>query len=399
MPVFITLIHISIRFWDFAILDFSKYTSLSVDQVLGYLRELAPTQYTWTMLLAWIALQVFLYYFVPGKIAKGLPDPDTGIVLQYPINGWFAFLFSVFGTVAAYTGGVFSPSDIFDNYGRFAVTSMAFSFILAIFLYVKSFSAEHQNSSGSAIYDFFVGRERNPRLGWLDLKYFFECRPGLIGWACLSVIACLAQYEKRGSLHPALAVTTLLHLLYVGDCFYFEESILSTLDIVYDEFGWMLAFGDMAYVPYLYPLSAVYLINHTPDSWPSWIFLAILGLGLFAYYAFRASNAERDAFKTGRLKGAKSIRMIRFDGSQTDYLVSGWSALARRPNYWPDLLNSISYSLPTGFSSVIAWIYPLLFLVLLSHRQHRLEEKGRLTYKNWQDFVKAVPYRMIPFVF
>ena len=185
---------------------------------------------------------------------------------------------------------------------------------------------------------------------------------------------------------------------YNIDALYYEEGMLTMLDIVYDPFGWMLMFGDIAYVPFLYPLSSLYLIHHSPD-WPTWVFVLIAGLGAFAYYAFRESNMERNDFKLGLLKNAKSITMVRFDGSKTQYLISGWSSLARRPNYWPDLLNSIAYSLPTGLlTSVIAWIYPIMFFVLLTHRQHRLEEKGRLTYKNWNDFVKAVPYRYIPYL-
>jgi hypothetical protein len=39
--------------------------------------------------------------------------------------------------------------------------------------------------SGNAVYDFFIGRELNPRIGTFDLKYFCELRPGLIGWVCL----------------------------------------------------------------------------------------------------------------------------------------------------------------------------------------------------------------------
>lgn len=35
---------------------------------------------------------------------------------------------------------------------------------------------------GNPLYDFFIGRELNPRVGNFDLKYFCELRPGLIGW-------------------------------------------------------------------------------------------------------------------------------------------------------------------------------------------------------------------------
>ena len=36
------------------------------------------------------------------------------------------------------------------------------------------------------------------------------------------------------------------------------------LDIVFDPFGWMLAFGDLAYVPFLYCLPSLYLIDNSP---------------------------------------------------------------------------------------------------------------------------------------
>lgn len=39
-------------------------------------------------------------------------------------------------------------------------------------------------SPGNSVYDFFLGRELNPRLGSFDFKYFCELRPGLIGWVC-----------------------------------------------------------------------------------------------------------------------------------------------------------------------------------------------------------------------
>ena len=35
-------------------------------------------------------------------------------------------------------------------------------------------------------------------------------------------------------------------LVYVWDALYFERSILTTMDITTDGFGYMLAFGDLA---------------------------------------------------------------------------------------------------------------------------------------------------------
>jgi hypothetical protein len=42
-------------------------------------------------------------------------------------------------------------------------------------------------NSGVWIYDFFMGRELNPRVGSFDLKEFCELYPGLIGWVMLNL--------------------------------------------------------------------------------------------------------------------------------------------------------------------------------------------------------------------
>ncbi len=57
------------------------------------------------------------------------------------------------------------------------------------------------------------------------------------------------------------------------------------------------------------------------------------------------------------------------------------------------------YALCTGFSSVLAWIYPIMFFVLLSHRQHRIEQKGRRDYVNWDEYCAKVPYRFLPYIY
>jgi hypothetical protein len=41
---------------------------------------------------------------------------------------------------------------------------------------------------------------------------------------------------------------------YILDAVMNEEAILTTMDITTDGFGWMLSFGDLAWVPGLYSL-------------------------------------------------------------------------------------------------------------------------------------------------
>lgn len=49
---------------------------------------------------------------------------------------------------------------------------------------------------GYFIYDFFMGRELNPRLGQLDLKEWCELYPGLTAWAVLNLCMLVRQYQR-----------------------------------------------------------------------------------------------------------------------------------------------------------------------------------------------------------
>ena len=72
------------------------------------------------------------------------------------------------------------------------------------------------------IYDFFIGRELNPRVGPIDLKFFCELRPGLIGWVILD-LSFVAEVVSNGQLpSAALLLVTAFHALYVADALYQE---------------------------------------------------------------------------------------------------------------------------------------------------------------------------------
>ena len=59
-------------------------------------------------------------------------------------------------------------------------------------------------AAGYGLYDFFIGRELNPRLGTFDLKEFCELYPGLIGWLLIDIAMAYKQWQVRPSAehHP-----------------------------------------------------------------------------------------------------------------------------------------------------------------------------------------------------
>ena len=74
-------------------------------------------------------------------------------------------------------------SFIYDHYLTLITASIVFSSLLSVFVYVQSFLPgallAEGGVSGNALYDFFIGRELNPRIGSLDIKEFCELRPGM----------------------------------------------------------------------------------------------------------------------------------------------------------------------------------------------------------------------------
>lgn len=198
------------------------------------------------------------------------------------------------------------------------------------------------------LYDFWMGRELNPRLPGVmwDLKEWCELYPGLIGWAVLNLCMAVRQYDlhgygedhfrspnaphshttrrgtrDRGQPHAShfqhrdgqdskeamhskhlLAVSTSMVLvnvfqfIYVLDALYHEPAILTTMDITTDGFGFMLVFGDLAWVPFTYTTQARFLAaNAVPLG--AWGVLAITALNVVGYVTFRGSNSQKDAFR------------------------------------------------------------------------------------------------------
>ncbi|NXX93303.1 LBR protein, partial [Centropus bengalensis] len=224
--------------------------------------------------LLWFFLQALFYLLPIGKVVEGLPL-SNGRKLQYRINGIYAFILTAaaIGTLLYFQ---FELQYLYDHFMQFAVSAAAFSMALSIYLYIRSLKAPEEElapggNSGYFIYDFFTGHELNPRMGSFDLKYFCELRPGLIGWVVINLAMLLAEMKIHDQSMPSLSMILVnsFQLLYVVDALWNEEAILTTMDITHDGFGFMLAFGDLVWVPFVYSLQAYYLVGHpNAISWP-----------------------------------------------------------------------------------------------------------------------------------
>ncbi|KAK5853438.1 hypothetical protein PBY51_007221 [Eleginops maclovinus] len=354
--------------------------------------------------ILWILFQVLLYILPVGKLSEGMPL-RSGERLKYRTNGFFAMVLSGVAVAAAAQQGA-DLTYIHSHFLQLAVASFLISILLSSYLYVRSQRTAAEQlalggSSGNVVYDFFKGRELNPRIKDFDLKFFCEMRPGLIGWCLINFALALAEMKQQGLDAPshAMILVNLFQLLYVADGLWNEEAILTTMDLMHDGFGFMLAFGDLVWVPFTYTLQAYYLVSRpTPLSPPA--LAAIVTLKLVGFYIFRKSNSEKNAFRRNPSDPELSHLKTIPTATGRSLLVSGWWGVVRHPNYLGDLLMALAWSLPCGFSHLLPWYYMIYFIILLVHRDSRDMSECRRKYGSaWDEYCRTVRYRIIPCVY
>ncbi|MCJ1465113.1 erg24, C-14 sterol reductase [Pseudocyphellaria aurata] len=393
------------------------------------------------ILLAYYVFSLVLQTVLPGEEIQGVRLRSGGR-LNYKFNAFNSavavLLMALIGTVLQ--GPEFALwTFIYDNYIQLLTASIGTSFVLSTYVYVRSFSVQAGNAdmrelaagghTGSMIYDFFIGRELNPRVdlplfGTLDIKAFCELRPGMLGWVLLDLAFVAHQYKINGYVSDSIVLITVFQSIYVLDALYMEPAILTTMDITTDGFGFMLAFGDLVWLPFTYSLQARYLAVH-PVNLGLRGTLGVLAVQCLGYYIFRSANNEKNRFRNdpNDPKIAHLKHMNTASGSKL--LISGWWGTARHINYLGDWIMSWSYCLPTGVAGyviqhpsplsseteavpgeargwgmIVTYFYIVYFAILLIHRASRDEHKCMQKYgRDWVEYKKKVPSALLPGIY
>ncbi|EGV60758.1 erg24, C-14 sterol reductase [Yamadazyma tenuis] len=364
----------------------------------------------------WIAYTTYFFGFVvldqlvPGKYIKGVVLRDK-TQLTYKINGLNFILVIVTVLLARLyaLGSLPELEFIYEHQLELTLTCCLFSFALAVFVYIYSFFplktpnglgtndrilAEPGNS-GRVVYDWFIGRELNPRIGSWDIKLFCELKPGLVLWLLINVSCLYSQYLQHGTISDSMLLINFLQGFYIFDGILNEEGLLTMMDVVTDGFGNMLAFGDLALVPWAYSLQARYLsLNYIDLGWP--YCAATVAIAALGYYVFHSANQQKSDFKQGKLAHLKSMKTV----TGSNLLVDGWWKLSQHINYLGDWLIGLSWCLATGFNTPLTYFYAVYFASLLVHRQVRDDEKCASKYKqSWDEYKARVPYKIIPYLY
>jgi protein-S-isoprenylcysteine O-methyltransferase Ste14 len=371
----------------------------------GFFAAIVPTFAAGAVYLAWLALQLVLCLVLPGREVEGLPLED-GSRLRYRLNGLAALAATVALLGVGQGFGWISLGWIPAHFGALLSSVTLFSFAFSLFLYWwgRTRPGGPSRVSGNFLVDYFFGTALNPRVPpvtGLDLKFFFESRPGLIGWLVVIAGFAVSQWERHGTISLSMALVVCLQAAYIGKYFWSEHNVLSMIDIRTERFGWMLAYGDAALVPMTYSLQAFYLVDHVPTI-PVWVAGITLVLSFAGFYIFSSANAQKDRFRRDpqncRIWGKPAEFITTQRG--TPLLVSGFWGLSRHMNYFGDWLIAVSWSLPTLFGSALPYFYPAWMAMLLLSRERRDDRWCEEKYgADWERYRKRVPSRIVPGIY
>ncbi|CEH17785.1 Sterol reductase/lamin B receptor [Ceraceosorus bombacis] len=355
----------------------------------------------WAIYFAWYAFVVLCWAVLPGKWEIGT-ELRTGERLSYKINAFATLVASFVGAVAIISyKGPQGFTFLYDHWPALVSASIANSIGQAVYVYAASYRTGRLlakgGNTGNFLYDWFIGRELNPRIGIFDIKTFNELRPGLILWALLDISCACKQWVKLGGrITDSMVLVVAFHGWYVIDALFNETAILTQMDITTDGFGFMLSVGDLTWVPFIYSLQARYLA-FVPVDLGYAATAGILFVNGLGYWIFRDSNGEKNDFRNGT--NPKNLKYMETKTGRK-LLTSGWWGRSRHPNYMGDLIMSLAWSLPTAFNTPIPYMYPVYFLVLLVHRQRRDDAACKEKYgADWDKYCKIVPWRIFPYIY
>ncbi|KAH0885078.1 hypothetical protein HID58_061174, partial [Brassica napus] len=364
------------------------------------------------------SVYVLVFYFVylavageilPGKVIRGVVLSD-GSQLRYRCNGLFALslLVAILGISAKL--GVLSPLVVADRGLELLSATFIFCVLVTLVLYITGRTSSDKSSSlkphvsGNLLHDWWFGIQLNPQFIGIDLKFFFV-RAGMMGWLLIN-LSILAKSFQDGSLSQSMILYQIFCALYILDYFVHEEYMTSTWDIIAERLGFMLVFGDLLWIPFTFSIQAWMVAfaqqSRTNSSCYCSQLLCVLDRKptfLFSgrYMVFRGANKQKHIFKKSPKTPIWGKPPVVVGGK---LLASGYWGIARHCNYLGDLMLALSFSLPCGISSPVPYFYPIYLLILLIWRERRDEERCAEKYKEiWAEYLRLVPYRILPYVY
>ncbi|KAH7048297.1 delta(24(24(1)))-sterol reductase [Macrophomina phaseolina] len=375
-----------------------------------------PHAQAWAIYWSFLIVEGLGYLYLPGVYGKGKYIPHLGKQLDYYCSAVWSWYITIAVALGLHFSGLFKLYTLVDEFGPLMSVAILSGFLISAVAYASALArgAQHR-MTGNHVYDFFMGAELNPRLfGWLDFKMFFEVRMPWYILFLLTLGTALKQYEELGYVSGEVCFILMAHFLYGNACAKGEELIITSWDIYYEKWGFMLIFWNLAGVPLTYCHCTIYLANHHPSEyhWNRGILAFWFAAYLFAYWVWDTGNSQKNMFRAMERgvalnrktfpqlpwKYVKNPQVIQ-TSTGDNIMCDGWYGMARKIHYTCDWFFAFSWGLITGFNSPFPWFYSIFFSVMIVHRAKRDIERCRERYgEAWKEYERRVPYLFIPYV-
>ena len=347
---------------------------------------------------------VYVYIFVlnavlPGRWVTGYATrARSAEKLRYRLNGLLVLVIVVATwAILGYTGMM--PWDWFYTNRWYALYG-AISFGI-VFSFVIVLSQSQVKKSFLA--DFYLGRAENLQMwgGRIDAKMWLY----LVGAIMLelNVLSFAGHHHLTfgDQASPGIFLSAGLLTYFVIDYLTFEEVHLYTYDLFAERVGFKLGWGCIAFYPFFYAIP-LWVTVDLPDPGSSAAMLIISGLIFFASWSLsRGANLQKYYFKKDPSRSFLGIKPETITDGNKTLLVNGFWGLSRHINYLGEIGMATGIVLALGYPLLPwPWLYPLYYVALLFPRQADDDKRCALKYGPlWDQYVRKVPYRIIPYIY
>lgn len=347
-----------------------------------------------------VYLMIFiLNAIVPGRWVKGYVTKEgSNDPLKYRLNGLYVLIIMI--SIWLGLGYLdLMPWDYLYQvrwYGLAGAISFGLVFSLAI---VIPYPPVRKN----ILADFFLGRLMNPQLwgGRIDAKMWLY----LIGAILLelNILSFASHHYLQFGLSSSMGIflATALLSYFVFDYLTFEEIHLYTYDLFAERVGFKLGWGCIAFYPYFYSIPIWSTVDLPATETPIWLMILAFFIFFGSWSLARGANMQKYYFKKYPGRKFLWIQPESISDGQKMLLVNGYWGLSRHINYLGEIGMATGIVLATGHPEVLwAWLYPLYYVVLLFTRQMDDDKRCALKYGPlWDEYLKKVPYRIIPYIY
>ncbi|XP_029662296.1 delta(14)-sterol reductase [Formica exsecta] len=358
-------------------------------------------------LLSYVAFLIFLACISIIPIGRTVDGQQSKIgILQYRVNGFLCAMLTIIVLGLCMYKNILVSDYILDNIVQLSVSGWLMGTFLALGLYMKAGKAPIANlniyaSTKSKIYNFWQGREINPRIGALDIKLLL-IRASLIGTLIVNMAVIIKVVGDVKSLNiEQLNVATLLVILlqqfYIVDGLIFEATIFTSFAIMYEGTGYMTCVSHLLY-PFLTTLTTRFILyQKIKFNYFAGIFVLSFVMG---YALYRTSNSRKNEFRKNPVSPTVPYLETIPTSRGKKLMLSGLWGHVRHPNYLGDIIMQWSIAIISLMSDILPYYAAICCTLTLAYRAVRDNRRCQMRYGYaWEQYCSRVKYMILKRIF